>query len=567
MRKSLLLLLSIWLLAGCGRSRPAPSATRLPDTLLTEAAIMDLGQRDLPAALGRIDMGAEADLIPELEADRLRAKLIFQYSEDYDTAMEWCEKALRTRQARQDPKIRLELLRLAQSIAQVRKDLPTLMDIANEGRTLAHSLGEPVSEYKFDFSVGRTMYNSGADEEGFRRMEEAVNGALPHLRKEADYGDWITMSGNLCNSYLETERWQELLTLSARQEAVLATMVKTFPGTSPAWQERTRYYSLINQASARYRLGETEKAAELFNTALTLSYAATDDGISRQMRYFAITGQPEQVLACLDKVPYTGKDTVDRRYRLRLARLAEAYRNSGDIRKADGLEERMASLSQQIEAREREKVLTQIIDYQTLDYRLRVSDINRNLRWNSWLLAIMVLVILSLLAVGIVQFVHYRKRTQQIEDIKREDAHIRKEIGQLRKEMSLHQKGEGIPAGPSVSLTRIFEEKQLYLDKNMSRTAAAQWLDCSQRELSRMLEAIEPGMSFPRFINDLRIRHACDLMQQDPALTLAQIADNSGFYSTRTFQRTFQATLGKTPSEYRASLSSKQAKTTDSQVD
>ena len=86
----------------------------------------------------------------------------------------------------------------------------------------------------------------------------------------------------------------------------------------------------------------------------------------------------------------------------------------------------------------------------------------------------------------------------------------------------------------------------------MSRTIAAERLGCSQRELSRMLEEVEPGMTFPHFINNLRIRYACTLMRQDKGLSLAEIAERSGFYSTRTFQRTFLATMGKTPSEYRA---------------
>lgn len=56
------------------------------------------------------------------------------------------------------------------------------------------------------------------------------------------------------------------------------------------------------------------------------------------------------------------------------------------------------------------------------------------------------------------------------------------------------------------------------------------------------------GISFPDFINNLRVEHACRLLEKDSSMT--EVAYSSGFSSIRSFNRAFSKNMGMAPREY-----------------
>lgn len=56
------------------------------------------------------------------------------------------------------------------------------------------------------------------------------------------------------------------------------------------------------------------------------------------------------------------------------------------------------------------------------------------------------------------------------------------------------------------------------------------------------------NMSYKNFINNLRVEHACDLLEKGCSIT--DVAYNSGFSSVRTFNRAFIKHLNMTPKDY-----------------
>ena len=105
-----------------------------------------------------------------------------------------------------------------------------------------------------------------------------------------------------------------------------------------------------------------------------------------------------------------------------------------------------------------------------------------------------------------------------------------------------------------LSLKELVEGQKLYLNKNLNRQSAADLLGKSSYEIDKMLEEIAPGISFPDYIKSLRIRHALELLGENPDISISELADRCGFYTIRTLQRSFLAVTGKTPSEYAQEL-------------
>ena len=131
---------------------------------------------------------------------------------------------------------------------------------------------------------------------------------------------------------------------------------------------------------------------------------------------------------------------------------------------------------------------------------------------------------------------------------------LEKSLRSIQRQVAVIAERASPKDAPQQSLEKLIEGKQLYLDKNLNRESAAALLGIPSNEISRMLNDIEPGISFPDYIKSLRIRHALELIGQNPDIPISELADRCGFYTVRTLQRSFLAVTGKTPSEYAKAL-------------
>ena len=58
------------------------------------------------------------------------------------------------------------------------------------------------------------------------------------------------------------------------------------------------------------------------------------------------------------------------------------------------------------------------------------------------------------------------------------------------------------------------------------------------------------GMNFNNYLNSIRINHACDLLNESNK-KIADISEETGFGSIRSFNRAFKSVMNMTPAEYR----------------
>lgn len=105
-------------------------------------------------------------------------------------------------------------------------------------------------------------------------------------------------------------------------------------------------------------------------------------------------------------------------------------------------------------------------------------------------------------------------------------------------------------------LTRLMDEQKPYLDDQLQLAALAERSGISTHELSQVLSTCA-GQNFYDFVNGYRVREVQALMAE-PAnrdCSLLQLAEDAGFRSKSTFNKYFKGVTGKTPGEYRVSLS------------
>ena len=98
-------------------------------------------------------------------------------------------------------------------------------------------------------------------------------------------------------------------------------------------------------------------------------------------------------------------------------------------------------------------------------------------------------------------------------------------------------------------MTAVYEEK-LYSDVQMDRNTFASRMKLSRHSLNKIISVNTNGLSFPQWINRIRIERACDLLKNNPNKSVVKIAGEVGL-TPDNLRRLFRQYFGISPSEYR----------------
>lgn len=551
MRKHLYFIATVVLAISC--SSPAEKAAVADEQAYSPAHIQSLAQTDYEAAMKLTEEALRKGGMSLFTASTLRANITYQFTEDYDVAAAYMRKALDLDEAK-DPGTRSELLYHLVTILRNSRDFTALLSACTEGKECAHRAGKVFEEYSFDFLAGNCLHDLGEDETGFEMMHSALSAAGKTAATEAEFGHLLYFTGQYINSLRGDKNYQGALTACTAYEGFIDRMERSFPDVDPAYIDRCRFYLDIGRSICKSYLGEPSAADAAFGSALGRNYAATTGGKSLLVDYYAASGQPDKILDIYQNdLPFTDADTVSRAYRLRIARLKEALVNAGDQEKARQYQAIYDSLSRNLEAKEQaEGTLVAAAKYDTQRYRFKLEDTTEVLRKNQRLILVL---ILAFIIIGLLLLLTAKKARQHSE----ETQSLEKSLSAIKRQVSIiaerdFHKEPSDQNEEQLSLKELVEGQKLYLNKNLNRQSAADLLGKSSYEIDKMLEEIAPGISFPDYIKSLRIRHALELLGENPDIPISKLADRCGFYTIRTLQRSFLAVTGKTPSEYAQEL-------------
>ena len=100
-------------------------------------------------------------------------------------------------------------------------------------------------------------------------------------------------------------------------------------------------------------------------------------------------------------------------------------------------------------------------------------------------------------------------------------------------------------------LDQLMEDKKPYLNRNLMKADLAEMLGVNNPEVARLLNE-KIGMNFFEYVNYFRIKEFIELAKMDRAknLTFYGIAQEAGFNSKTTFNKSFKRIMGTSPSEY-----------------
>ena len=103
------------------------------------------------------------------------------------------------------------------------------------------------------------------------------------------------------------------------------------------------------------------------------------------------------------------------------------------------------------------------------------------------------------------------------------------------------------------TIDTVIRKERLYAQANLMREDVMQRFSIGRHHLNDQLNSFADGMSFPQYINSIRMEVAYDLLTNRLEMTITEIAREVGF-SAPNLREQFKRYYGITPAEYRATL-------------
>ena len=103
------------------------------------------------------------------------------------------------------------------------------------------------------------------------------------------------------------------------------------------------------------------------------------------------------------------------------------------------------------------------------------------------------------------------------------------------------------------TIDTVIRKERLYAQANLMREDVMQRFSIGRHHLNDLLNSFADGMSFPQYINSIRMEVAYDLLTNRSEMTITEIAREVGF-SAPNLREQFKRCYGITPAEYRATL-------------
>ena len=99
----------------------------------------------------------------------------------------------------------------------------------------------------------------------------------------------------------------------------------------------------------------------------------------------------------------------------------------------------------------------------------------------------------------------------------------------------------------------VIRNERLYANVDLMREDVMKRFGISRHRLNDLLNEYAGGLSFPQYINNIRVEEAQELIVHHPEMSITEIAFEVGF-TPPNLRDQFKRRYGMTPTEYRTHL-------------
>ena len=571
----LFIILSVLLTCvGCKDKASIKRISHLGDTPYQQDSILVVYATNPKRALRLLDSALLLGNISDYRGQFIRAKIYSKslMEQQQDSAILICKALLNHDSVRNEPTEQANILDMLIATARAKYDNEAYLRWATQKAELCQQQGEETERWRTEADIGLVMTNLGQEDEGLAKLDEAIS----HLDSPGsiDRMDaFVVACKRKINALNGLQRYNEVIPLGQRILDRLdhfESHIKDYAEDSYrlSWSEhpsdRDRYLDFSRaqawgfMATAYSHTKNPPKGEESSYLSLAKKYLSLYDnsGYGKTFaarRFIASTqmalGMYDEALATYDELERRmAADTLNEDYAIILRSRAIAACEKKNYAEAYYYQTRNADLSKILsDSLIKGKAHDYAARYHAQEQQLEIQEKQAEAK-RSHIISLAVAAI-ALLAVAFAVYFFRQKRIVSEKN---------RVLVRLINEQQMPESAQPVPADssePSIfnDIDQKIRNEHLYKNVNLQRQDVCDRFGISRHNLNDLLAEHADGLSFPQYINSIRLEEALHLLRDEPTKTISAIAAEVGF-TPANLREQFKRKYGVTPGEYRQNL-------------
>ena len=550
-------------LTGCGEGNSVRQLPHLGDTPYHQDTILVTYATNPERALTLLDSALLLGNISEYRSQCIRARIYSKslVEQRQDSAILICKELLGHDSVRNNATERENIYDLLITASRIKHDLEAYLHWATLKAELCQQQGEETERWRTEADIGYVMTRLGQIDEGLHKLDDAISrldGPGSIDRMDA----FIVAVKRKINALNDLHRIAEVIPLGQR---ILDRLdhyeqhAKDYAEDSYrlSWSDnpndRDRYLD-FSRAQAwgflagAYTSSDAQKAREYLSLFDNSGYGKTFMGRRMIAPTQIALGMYDEALATYDEVARRmAADTLNDDYAVILRSRAIAARSKGRIAEALDYEIRYATLSKVVsDSLHRSEAHDYAARYHAQEQQLEIQEKQAEAERSH--IVSLAIAVLALLAIAFAVYFFRQKRivTEKNRVLVRM---INEQTEEPLTPLAL-RKGTAGEASIFNEIDAAIRSERLYTNIGLQRQDICDRFGISRHTLNDLLTEHAGGLSFPQYINDIRLEEVIRLLRNEPAKTVSTIANEVGF-SPANLREQFKRKYGITPADYR----------------
>ena len=563
-------LIIIWIalltFVGCRDDKTVRHLPHLGDTPYQSDSILVAYAFNPERALTLLDSALLLGNISDYRGQFIRAKIYSKslMEQRQDSAILICKALLNHDSVRNEPREQENILDILIASARDKYDNEAYLRWATQKAELCQQQGEETERWRTEADIGLVMTFLGQVDEGLKKLDEAISNLdAPGSIDRMDA--FVVACKRKINALDVLHRYDEIIPLGQRILDCLdhyEQHVKDYKEDSYrlSWSnhpnDRDRYLDFSRaqawgfMAAAYAMINDKGKAKDYLTLFEQSGYGKT----FAARRFIAHTqmalGMYDEALATYDEQERRmDTDTLNENYAVILRSRAIAARAKGSIAEAYDFLNRYATLSKVVsDSLHKSEAHDYAARYHAQEQQLEIQEKQEEAERSQ--IVSLAIAVIALLSIAFALYFFRQKR------IVSEKNHALVRIINENASKIL-QTAPNVQRPILNDQSSIFNDidvairsEQLYKDVNLQRQDICERFGISRHTLNDLMAEYADGLSFPQYVNNIRLEKALCLLRDEPTKTVSAISTEVGF-TPANLREQFKRKYGMTPLEFR----------------
>ena len=551
-------------LVGCGDGKPVRQLPHLGDTPYQQDTILVTYATNPERALTLLDSALLLGNISEYRAQCIRARIYSKslVEQRQDSAILICKELLGHDSVRNDAAEQENILDLLITTSRAKPDYEQYIHWATQKAELCQQQGQETERWRSEADIGLVMTHLGQVDEGLAKLDEAIS----HLDAPGsiDRMDaFIVACKRKINALNELHRYDEIITLGQR---ILDRLnhyeqhAKDYAEDSYrlSWSDhpndRDRYLDFSRaqangfMAEANAMINEQAKAKEHLARFDQSDYGKTFTARRMIAPTQMALGMYDEALDTYAEIARRmAADTLNDDYAVILRSRAIAAHTKNHYVEAYDYQTRYADLSKVLsDSLMKGKAHEYAARYHAYEQQLEIQEKEAEAE-RSHIISIAV----AALAVLAIAFAIYFFRQKRI--VSEKNHALVRMINSMQPKSIDSRTVNNADSELFKHIDTAIRSERLYANIGLQRQDICDRFNISRHTLNDLLSNYTGGLSFPQYVNIIRLEEALRLLRDEPDKIISAIASEVGF-SSANLREQFKRKYGMTPAEYRQNM-------------